>query len=432
MIHTQDPDFTLICADVLDGLRSLPDESVHCVVTSPPFYGLRDYGMDGQIGLESSPEVWASRLVEVFREARRVLRSDGSLWIECGDSYNSATSTSRSGSTLEGSHGYWENPHIKRRINAAGLKPKDLLGQPFLLAFALRADGWYWRGCYPWAKPNAMPESAKDRCTTSHSYVLHFAKSARYYFDGDAISEPAAWERWGDQTVVKDQPGAASWIQPKSKRELQGELDHRYAGLVGQRWKKDGRNGNGQRERSDEMSGFDERLERADGRKHPRSVWTIPTQGYPNAHFATYPEELVRRCILAATSERGCCPVCGTPWEREMETSYEKSPVHGAGLVVGRHYETGANNFDGAGMPRLNKKVETLGWRPGCDCGDERGVVLLEELPPIPCTVLDPFLGSGTTAYVARKHGRRSIGIELNPEYADLAAKRMQQQSLFA
>lgn len=349
-----DPDFTLYVGDALDVLRGLPAASVDCAATSPPFYALRDYGVDGQIGLEATPDEWVARLVEVFGEVRRVLRPEGTLWIECGDSYNSATSTSRSRSTLEGSHGYWANPLIKHRINVAGAKAKDLLGTPWLLAFALRADGWWLRQAIVWHKPNAMPESATDRCTTAHSYVFLLSKAARYHFDAEAISEAAEWARWGDQTVPKYEgtDTASGWMQPKSKREIAALADHRYDVLVGQKWKKDGRQGNGQRERDDKLRGFDERRDRADGLKNPRSVWTIPTQGYPEAHFATWPEALAERIIKAG------CP-------------------------------------------------------PG-------GVIL------------DPFLGAGTTALVARRLGRRSIGIELSPEYAALAAKRLSQLSLLA
>jgi DNA modification methylase len=334
-----DPDFTLYVGDALEVLRELPAESVHCALTSPPFYALRDYGMEGQIGLEASPEEWAARLVDVFREVRRVLRPDGTLWVECGDSYNTNGGGGTGKSTLGGTPNT-ANPgstQLGKRL-VGGLKPKDLLGQPWLLAFALRADGWWLRQTIIWHKPNAMPESATDRCTTSHSYVFLLSKSARYHFDAEAIAEPAEWARWGDQTVPKHEgtPTAAGWIKPKTKAELVA---------------RGGRTTNG-KERTTEMRGFDNRLERADGMKNPRSVWTIPTQGYPEAHFATWPEALVERILKAGCPEGGVC--------------------------------------------------------------------------------LDPFMGSGTTALVARKLGRRSIGIELSPEYATLAAKRLQQQSLFA
>lgn len=248
--------------------------------------------MDGQIGLEDTPDEWVARLVAVFREVRRVLRDDGTLWVEIGDSYNTATSASRVGSTLEGSHGYWANPHIKTRLAVDGLKPKDLLGQPWLLAFALRADGWYLRQCIIWHKPNCMPESATDRCTTAHSYIFLLSKSARYWFDADAIAEPA--ER-GDQTTSKydghdDKAGGDKQSAAAANAAAAGNdaSARRYAGF-NERWKATGRKGNGQ----------------SDGQKNPRSVWTIPTRGYPGAHFATWPAKLVRRMILAG------CPAGG-------------------------------------------------------------------------------------------------------------------------
>lgn len=329
-----DPDFVLHVGDVRDTLKRLPDESVDCAMTSPPFYALRDYGVDGQIGLEATPEEWADQLVAVFAEVRRILRPSGTLWIECGDSYNSATSTSRAASTLEGSHGYWANPLIKHRINVAGVKAKDLLGTPWMLAFALRADGWYLRQSIIWHKPNAMPESATDRCTTNHSYVFLLSKQARYHFDSDAIAEPTSSEwnhdfRAGSTRYI-GQPAAPSnhLVNPGNRRT------------------------NGQKARTDERRGFDNRLERADGLKNPRSVWTVPTQGYPEAHFATWPEALCERIIKAGCPEGG--------------------------------------------------------------------------------TVLDPFMGAGTTALVARRLGRKSVGVELNPEYARLCAARLGQQSLLA
>lgn len=330
----QDADVTLYHGDALAVLRELPNAAVNCIATSPPFYNLRDYGVDGQIGLEASPEEWAHQLVQVFAEARRVLRDDGSLWIECGDSY-AANRTYQVSQTKNKRLNYGASGSSYRVPE--GYKPKDLIGQPFLLAFALRADGWYWRGVNVWHKPNAMPESAKDRCTTAHSYVLHFSKRARYFFDGEAISEPAEWARWGDQTSPKYEGTATStgWMQERSKAELVA---------LG------GRTTNGQKPRTDERRGFDNRLERADGRKHPRSVWAIPTEGFPEAHFATWPEALARKIIVASCPEGG--------------------------------------------------------------------------------TVLDPFGGSGTTALVARKCGRHAVLIELNEDYCEMAARRLQQQSL--
>lgn len=374
----EDVDFTLYCGDALEVLRQLPAESVHCALTSPPFYGLRDYGVDGQIGLEETPDEWVQRLVAVFAEVRRVLRADGTLWVECGDSY-AGSRCGPAGDDVTGRHVVQSDAFVKSKrsgkrwgggdIAVAELKPKDLMLQPFMLAMALRADGWWLRQIIVWHKPNAMPESATDRCTTAHSYVFLLSKSARYHFDADAIAEPAAWERWGDQTVPKHEgtDTAAGWIQSKTKRELQGEQDHRYEGLVGQTWKprtkaeigaagggRQAPNGLELERRNLVGSTFNNNpnLRGGDGTKNPRSVWTIPTRGFPGAHFATWPEALVERILKAGCPEGGTC--------------------------------------------------------------------------------LDPFFGSGTTGVVARRHGRRTVGIELNVDYCRMAAERLQQLSLLA
>lgn len=468
----QDADLSLYVGDALSVLRELPSGSVHCALTSPPFYGLRDYGtgsweggtegcdhapvtglqgqtgqrasrtftgskpqgptcsrcgairIDQQIGLEATPEEWVARLVEVFREVRRVLRRDGTCWIECGDSYCANTGTSfGTDKAITGTGkggGRADDPDMPRPTAWGGnattpmrhpTKPKDLLLQPFMLAMALRADGWWLRQAIIWHKPNAMPESATDRCTTAHSYVFLLSKSARYFFDADAIAEPAAWERWGDQTVPKHEgtDTAAGWMQPQSRDELREKYLNRSPDGAG-------------RIAEPLVKSIGGHADRADGMKNPRSVWTIPTRGFPGAHFATWPEELCARIIKAGTSERGCCPECGAPWARETDVEYVKSPVHGAGSVVGRHEATGANNYDGAGMPRLNKQTTTTGWRSTCEHDHE----------PVPATVLDPFAGSGTTGLVARKLGRRSVLIELSEEYARMAADRLSQLSLLA
>jgi len=360
-----DPDFTLYNGDVREVLAGLPDASVDCALTSPPFYALRDYGVDGQIGLEETPDEWAAELVGVFRDVRRVLKPQGTLWVECGDSYASG------GRGAGGTEKQASNPcaNLAAKKAPPGYKDKDILLTPFLLALALRADGWWLRQAIVWHKPNAMPESATDRCTTAHSYVFLLSKQARYWFDAEAIAEPAEWARWGDQTVPKYEGTDTStgWMRPKTKVELaelargglrrgfRGEDDigdstyiHQPPALVNH----GNRQTNGRKTRTDERRGFDNRLEREDGKKNARSVWTIPTQGYPDAHFATWPEALAERIIKAGCPEGG--------------------------------------------------------------------------------TVLDPFMGSGTTALVARRLGRKSIGVELNPDYCALAAKRLAQQSLLA
>jgi DNA modification methylase len=410
--YLQDPDFTLWLGDVRDVLPRLEAESVDCALTSPPFYGLRDYGVNGQIGLEASPDEWCSELVAVFREVRRLLKPQGTLWVECGDSYASNWPCNRRNVIGEGSL-----PNGKREARAprmgGDLKEKDLIGAPWLLAFALRADGWYLRQCIIWQKSNPMPESIRDRCTTAHSYLFLLSKQPRYFFDAEAIAEPAEWARWGDQTVPKYEgtETASGWMQPKTKAELVA---------------RGGRTTNGHRERSTEMRGFDNRLERADGRKNARSVWSIPTEGYPGAHFATWPQALVERIIKAGCPE-WVCKACGKPRERLQEISYIP---HGDPLRQNAELRANAKAVSGQATHqgpqsmahgRATKITETTGWS---DCGCGAGFT--------PGVCLDPFMGSGTTALVARRLGRHAVGIELSAEYAAMAARRTQQLSVLA
>ena len=188
-VFYQDPAVQLLHGDVLAMLQTLPDNYVQTVVTSPPYFAIRDYKVKGQLGLERTPDAYIDKLVSVFREVRRVLRKDGTLWLNIGDCYNSGTTRNRVTSTLQGSHGYWTNPHIKMRVKVAGIKTKDMLGIPWSLALALRADGWYLRCDVIWDKPNAAPESSKDRPTKTHDYLFLLSKSSRYYYDHVAVQE---------------------------------------------------------------------------------------------------------------------------------------------------------------------------------------------------------------------------------------------------
>lgn len=304
--------------DVRKVLPTLEAESIDCVATSPPFFQQRDYGTDGQIGLELTPDEYVAELVAVFRECRRLLKPAGTLWIEIGDSYASYSgSGNRREARRDGMNGRFKVNQGALRDKAAsaaekrppaGLKYKDLIGAPWLLAFALRADGWWLRQEIIWAKPDTMPESAKDRCTTAHSRVFLLSKQPRYHFDAAAIAEPAAWERWGDQTTPKHNGTVtgSGWVESKTKDEIAETV--------------------------------------ARDTRHPRSVWTITTAGFSGLHFAAMPEELAEKILLAG------CPPGGT--------------------------------------------------------------------------VLDPFGGAGTTALVARRLRRSSVLVELNPEYAALAAER--------
>ena len=255
---------TVMVGDCLAALSSMPDCSVNCCVTSPPYYGLRDYGVDGQIGLEDSPDAYVSRLVEVFREVRRVLTDDGTLWLNIGDSYarNPAKGQHKPGDSGKQAYIYDKgNGRASSTFLGEGLKEKDLIGIPWLLAFALRDDGWYLRQDIIWHKPNPMPESVTDRCTKAHEYLFLLSKSERYYFDHNAMKEDA---------VAKPKP-----CGPKNDSSRN---DSGRTGIV-----------------------------RGDGStRNRRSVWTITPKPYKGAHFAVYPPELIEPCVIAG------CPAGGT------------------------------------------------------------------------------------------------------------------------
>lgn len=319
-----------IQGDVFEKLKEMPSESVDCVITSPPYWGLRDYGVEGQLGLEKTPEEYVAKMVEIFHEVARVLKKTGTLWLNLGDSYagsgrgrdaDGTWNPGKGGSKQETNHG----AIVGRNVNAkslsknlisegaignawvkppAGYKAKDLIGIPWRVAFALQADGWYLRQDIIWAKPNPMPESVTDRCTKSHEYIFLMAKSPKYHFDNEAIrEEPKPWNngRMSAPKLGPDRP-RLGYQQNKKKYEV--------------------------------IKGANR-----------RSVWTITTKPFKDAHFATFPEDLIVPMIKAG------CPRGGT--------------------------------------------------------------------------VLDPFMGSGTTAVVAKKLGRDSIGIELNPAYVEMAKKRV-------
>jgi len=414
-----DEDFTLYAGDVEEVLRELPSASVDCVVTSPPYWALRDYGtgeweggspecthepdrsspsstlvgttdhqgqariqpspcprcgalrVDGQIGLEATPEEYVARMVGVFAEVARVLRPRGVLWLNIGDTYAGSGTGGNADETREqGFHGSFKVTPSSLRERAetsppprrSGLRPKNLVGIPWRLAFGLQADGWIVRSEVIWSKPNVMPESALDRPTRSHEHVFLLTRSPRYYYDGDAIRDPYAGRPQQRLTSTAEQPlGAARSAAGVQNGPQGGEhvpaydggvgaltLDESKPSVVGP----DGRRKTTVRGMSGSAQHRDgERWPNPDGR-NARTVWELVTEPYSGAHFATFPTALVARCILAG------CP--------------------------------------------------------------EGGVVL------------DPFIGSGTTALVARKLGRSCVGIDLSPVFCELAAKRTQQLSLFA
>lgn len=250
--------------DALATLRTLPDASVQCCVTSPPYYGLRDYGVAGQIGLEASPDEYVAQMVKVFAEVRRVLRDDGTLWLNIGDSYATRANGPLGGSDLGGSKVSHAETRRARALRSlalpAGYKHKDMLGIPWMLAFALRADGWYLRSDIIWAKPNPMPESVTDRPTSSHEHVFLLTKRARYFYDAEAIKEDG--------------------VVPAGTRAAKGSAERAAAPGVNSR--------------PAEYKVYD-------GRRNVRSVWTIATQPFSGAHFATMPPDLAERCIKAGS-----------------------------------------------------------------------------------------------------------------------------------
>lgn len=312
----------IIVGDALNALRSLPDNCVDCCVTSPPYYRLRDYGVDGQIGLEQTPDEYIDRLVDVFRDVRRKLKPDGTLWIVIADSYAGSGKGRNKTGEYKQETAHIQSPgqiigKLKKTPTAGDIKPKDLIGIPWMLAFALRADGWYLRQDIIWQKNNAMPESVKDRCTSSHEHIFMLSKAKKYYYDSDAIKEPA---KSGDPSSPR---GSNGTLTKNAGRRKQDEVGNsRYQGFNNRYFSKPPAK-----------------------KRNKRDVWTVNTRPFKGAHFATFPPELIEPCILA-----GC--------------------------------------------------------RPGG-------------------TVLDPFLGSGTTAVVAKKNGRGCIGIEINPKYVGIAKERI-------
>lgn len=314
---------------------------------------------------------------------RRVLREDGVVFLNLGDSY--AGSGEGGGGNRKGNeHGQHDLMKGNRPKVAFGLKPKDMIGIPWRVAFALQADGWWLRQDIIWNKQNPMPESVTDRCTNSHEHVFLLSKSARYFFDQVAISEPETMKPQNRLTPRKENPNAKVHGMPIYRQQ--------EGGIGG-------------------------------GTRNRRSVWTISTQAYSGSHFATMPRKLAETCIMAGTSEAGCCSQCGKPWERIIEkdnlpndgttnTAYQKGTAANR-LAMKRQAARER------GEEYVNRTV-TLGFRPACTCNT----------PSQPCVVLDPFGGSGTTGEVAQHLGRKAILIELNPDYLPLIAGRTRQPSL--
>jgi DNA modification methylase len=374
----------ILAGDCRASMATLEPGSVQTCVTSPPYFGLRDYGTDGQIGLEPTPDEFVAALVEVFREVRRVLRDDGTVWLNLGDSYNNRAvnrpSSHQGGLGFDSDHlamswrDHSANGRARMSIQDGDLKEKDLLGIPWMVAFALRADGWYLRSDIIWAKPNPMPESVTDRPTKAHEYLFLLSKGPRYFYDADAIAEPS-----------EDRSAEA--------RSLTVCNEHSSPQLSGR-------------------GGF------GGATRNRRSVWTVATQPFPGAHFATFPAKLIEPCILAGSSPQACGQ-CGAPWqrvtEREGPSTREKLRDRGpAAYADGQPSNPQALDYAGSHGDNV-REVRTVGWKPSCGHEDGTGT----------CTVLDPFSGSGTTGMVALRHGRSYIGCELNGEYVELSRERI-------
>ena len=322
---------TIINGNSLEVLKSLPDNSIDCCVTSPPYYALRDYGCDGQIGLEETPEKYIESLCDVFSEVRRVLTPQGTLWLNIGDSYNG----NKVGNTEVVKNKKVSESNDFHKKLWSGAKPKDLIGIPWMLAFALRSQGWYLRQDIIWHKPNPMPESVTDRCTKSHEYIFLMSKSQKYYFDYEAIQEPCA-----DQSRTNYACGNRT-------NGINKDRNDNDFGERSKNWKPRTKNCqyDGQKPNSFHLSRENGEPDKEYYVRNKRDVWSVNVKPCSEAHFATYPFELIKPCILAG------CP--------------------------------------------------------------ENGIVL------------DPFMGSGTTAIVARSLNRNYLGVELNPEYIKIAHKRL-------
>lgn len=384
--------------DVSRVLKTWPAAFIQTVVTSPPYWGLRDYGVKNQLGLERNPEEYVAKMVEIFREVRRCLRDDGTVWLNLGDSYAGSWGNYHPNSP-PGKHGQrlkqtarWNRPaytaqdRLPPTANCPNLKPKDLCGIPWRVAFALQADGWYLRSDIIWSKPNPMPESVTDRPTKAHEYIFLLTKNQAYFYDAEAIKEPQI-----------------EYERNRRLRELSQGLDSTY------NIASEGKTGQSPQGSTGSVKNSRRRQELAvEGVRNKRTVWEVATQPYSEAHFATFPEKLIEPCILAGTSEKGCCVKCGAPMERIFEpTGHEnkREPAHAP--------KSEPTKTDSTGWAPLNKFSGN--WQPTCKCKAETK----------PCIACDPFMGSGTTGLVALKFNRQFVGVELSPKYIKMAERRI-------
>lgn len=402
----------LLTGEVVQTLQRLPDQSVHCVVTSPPYYNLRDYGtaewiggtdptcdhtgaqgtcakcgavrIDDQIGLENTPEDYAQQLVNVSREIRRVLRDDGLYWLNLGDCYAAHDRGTQPPQTIRPKLSYGQSNQGFATQSRAGrgsdeYKPKDLIGVPWMVAQALRRDGWYLRSSNIWAKRTQMPESVEDRPTAAHEYIFQFAKRPHYFYDRFAVKE-----------YMQSAPHA-----PGNRHLAPGKVDARH---------------------------MEDRIWSAsDDGRNLRNVWWFAPMPFPELHFAVFPPLLPETCIKASTSEHGNCAQCGAPWRRIVKRRGQPTSDMKANPEAYLHDPTKRKLGAGYQFWLDETPEETAGWEPTCGCD-------MQERKP--AVVLDPFSGAGTTCLVAAQLCRHGIGIDLNPNYNEIARKRIAREGI--
>jgi len=379
------PTNTLLCGDALTTLKTLPDNAVQCCITSPPYYLLRSYLPDDhpdktlEIGLEETPQAYVARLVAVFHEVRRVLRPDGSLWLNLGDTFANDT---KFGGHPGGKHQADLHAMIRPR-HSTRLPAKSLMGIPWRVAFALQDDGWILRSDVIWAKANPLPEPVTDRPSRAHEYLFLFVKQPHYYYDADAIREPLA---------PRTHTTYGSRHRPQGNDALGKVKSDNWGRTIATRQPKRTPDG-------------------AIAGANKKSVWLLASEPFSGAHYAVMPTRLVEPCVLAGSSP-SACEVCGAPWQRVTKRDLM---VRRPGPKAGSY---GSRTTDGiSGTMLTPARYATLGWQSTCTCPDMTGTGQ--------CVILDPFCGVGTVALIAARHGRSYLGIELNAVYLALAHQRL-------
>ena len=415
--YYQDEFITLYCGDVRSILPQLPAGIAQTCPSSPPYYQLRDYGVDGQLGLEETPQEYLAKMVDVYAQVGRVLCPGGTVWVNMGDSYNG---TGDRGPNIRG-NGDLSYRAGGKGMSVSGLKPKDLMMMPAELAIALRNAGWWLRSEISWYKKNPMPESVNDRPTKAHEQIYLLANALKYFYDAEAIREKAS-----ENTHLRLSQDLARQIG--SHRAHGGSKTNGPMKAVGRLA------ANGKVGVEKQNASFESAVCLPVYTRNSRTVWDITTQPFKEAHFAVFPMGLPTRCIKAGTSEKGQCANCGAPYVRIVEKVGETASWNNSRFDTGKTAEhqltrsqpkrdRTAGNRNGEGQSTLDSSVPqtaTLGWKRSCQCDTDA----IE-----PQTVLEPFAGAGTTLIAAKRLGRRSIGIELNPEYCEMIVRRIKAET---